>query len=79
MAGDETPLVKDLALIRRAVRGGWPVPEEVRWAFTVGLQRTVCESTDPREAVRAVRVLIDMDKANMKDQEGAPEIPAGPE
>jgi hypothetical protein len=75
---DEKPLVEDLALIQRAVREGWPVPEDVRWAITVGLERILDESTDAREVARAARVLIDMDRANMRDEERAPEIPAGP-
>jgi hypothetical protein len=50
----------------------------VRWEISVGLQRILDESTDPREVVRAAWVLIEMDRVNMEDQKHRLESPTDP-
>jgi hypothetical protein len=74
---DEKALLKDIALIRRAVRAGSPVPENVRCAIPVGLERILDESTNAREVVRAAGVLVDMDWANLRDEGRALQAPDG--
>ncbi|MBI1348713.1 hypothetical protein GC163_20765 [bacterium] len=65
---DKLPLPTrgELRLLRKAVRHDWPIPTEKR----PGLLRDVLHvmvNSHPRQSLAAVKVLIEMDSANLRN------------
>ncbi len=59
----------DVRLWGRAVREGWPVPAAMRPGMVEELVRIV-EHGKPWQAIRAARILIAMDEANLRAEQG---------
>jgi hypothetical protein len=59
----DRPSRSDMALVRLAIRRGWPVPPAVRKQIVRGLCRTV-EGQSPRHVVTAARLLVALDESS---------------
>ena len=57
----------DVVLIGRAVRGGWPIPDEKRTAIVEQLMATL-QSDDDRLAISVARVVLAMEEQNQRAQ-----------
>ncbi len=57
---------RDRALLRRAIKERWPIPDATRDSLAAKLA-TVIETGDHREVVSAARVLIAADALNQAD------------
>jgi hypothetical protein len=55
----------DLILLRRAIREGWAIPEDRRQTLPKEIA-VLLRSDNPRLAIGAARVYVEMDRANLK-------------
>lgn len=55
----------DMVLYRRALRGRWPIPDELKIAVLERMARIVVNSRSEREAILAAKVLIAADTLNL--------------
>ncbi len=56
----------DMLLIRKAIRGGWDVPQAVRDAIVDDVIPAALESIRPRLTLSAVRAVIEMVEADRR-------------
>ncbi len=55
----------NMALLRRAIRSDWPIPEEARSIVAEQMTKIVKSSRKIRDKVAAAKVLVDADKVNV--------------
>lgn len=59
----------DLALLKRAIKGRFPMPRNVRRKLVERMSELL-DSPDANEAIGAARVLVTADSLNQKDEQG---------
>lgn len=68
----ETPLnldnPRDLALLRRAIKSRWPIPDAERAKYLDYLHKALTEATSPRDVANIVKVLVSADAMNQADE-----------
>lgn len=63
----------DMALIRRAIKGGWNIPEETKRKVIEQLSVIVEFSADERYTIAAAKVLVAADAVDLKTEQGKQE------
>lgn len=61
----------NLALVRRAIRGGWNVPDRVKKLVVEQMESIVQGSDDPRNVIGASRVLLSADSIDQRTEANA--------
>lgn len=59
---------QDAAMVRRAIRQRWRIPDEVRETVVSRMARTVAESPIERDATAAAKVLVAAEGQNQADE-----------
>lgn len=68
--GEMRPGRYNMALVRRAIKNGWNVPEKYKEGIVTQMAKVVFGSEDERNKIAASKVLLEADKADQAFQMG---------